>query len=100
MTMTQESTSYTGVLRVLDPNTLWLLDVGKGDLEMIDPDIPSWGGTLTVSAGSALHSKSITATVELGDGSRARAQVGTKVEDAGPGMIKVKVVGLGPWPSQ
>ena len=99
MTTTDQTTAYAGVLRVLDANLGWLLDVGKGELAVTDPDIPAWEGTLTVSEGSALESKSITATVETGDGSRSTAQVGPKVEGAGPGMIKVKVVGLGPWPS-
>ena len=98
MTTTETTTAYSGVLRVLDANLGWLLDVGKGEIALTDPDIPAWAGTLTVSQGSALESKSITATVETGDGSRGMAQVGPKVDGAGPGMIKVKVVGLGPWP--
>ncbi|MFO7548489.1 MAG: hypothetical protein R6X29_06435 [Acidimicrobiia bacterium] len=94
MTTTAPTSTYVGVVRVLDAGLGWLLDVGKGELSVTDPDVPAWSGTLTVSSGSCLEAKSLTTIVELNDGSRGRAQVGPKLDDAGPGMIRVKVVGL------
>jgi hypothetical protein len=98
MTATAATSTYTGVVRVLDARLGWLLDVGKGELVVTDPGVPAWSGTITVSSGSCLEAKSLTTLVELDGGSRGRAQVGPKLDDAGPGMIRVKVVGLGEPP--
>jgi hypothetical protein len=47
-----------------------------------------------VFTGSCLQSKSLTALVELEDGSRSLAQVGTVTGTAGKDLILVKVVGV------
>ena len=87
------SGTYSGKANVLDRNGS-LLDVGRADLTVTDSDVGSWGGTLRVFAGSCLQSKSLTALVELEDGSRALAQVGTVTGTAGKDLVLVKVVGV------
>lgn len=87
------SASYSGKARILDRNGL-LLDVGKADLVVTDPEAGIWSGTLRVFAGSCLQSKSLTALVELEDGSQALAQLGPMTGTAGKDLILLKVVGV------
>jgi hypothetical protein len=87
------SASYSGKARILDRNGS-LLDVGKADLVVTDPEAGIWSGTLRVFTGSCLQSKSLTALVELEDGSEALAQVGPVTGTAGKDLILVKVVGV------
>jgi len=92
-TLCPMSATYSGKARVLDRNGL-LLDVGKADLVVTDPEAGIWSGTLRVFAGSCLQSKSLTALVELDNGSLALAQVGTMTGTAGKDLVLVKVVGV------
>lgn len=87
--------SYTGLARVLDLNGM-LLDVGKGEFAVVDPDARLWQGTIRVFKGSCLAPRSLTCLVELADGRRLRAQVGPMVSDAGNDLVAVKVVGIDP----
>ena len=100
MTVTEPPTtgrSYSGIARVMDLNGM-LLDVGKAGLQVTDEETGQWSGTLRVFDNSCLESKSLTTMLELGDGSRSKAQVGPMVAEAGNDLIDVKVVGLGAVP--
>ena len=92
--MSQES--YSGKARILDRAGM-MLDVGKAVLTEADPG-PGWEGVLKVYKGSCLEAKSLTALVELEDGSRALAQVGPKIDSLPEDLIDVKVVGIDPVP--
>lgn len=76
----------------------WMLDVGKAELAGDDGGTGHWSGTLRVFAGSCLESKSLTALVELEDGTTALAQVGPMVSGPDQDLIAVKVVGIDPAP--
>ena len=74
-----------------------MLDVGKAVLTESDPG-PGWEGVIKVYKGSCLESKSLTALVEMEDGTRALAQVGPKLASLAEDLIDVKVVGIEPRP--
>lgn len=97
MAMTDTSTGYEGRARILDRNGM-LLDVGKGWFSADESEPRSWSGTVRVFAGSCLETKSLTALVELEDGSRTLAQVGPKTAELEGDLIAVKVVGIDPTP--
>ncbi len=88
--------TYSGKARVLDRSGM-MLDIGKAVLTEADPG-PGWNGVIKVYKGSCLEAKSLTALVELQDGSRALAQVGPKVQSLPEDLIDVKVVGIDPTP--
>ena len=74
-----------------------MLDVGKAVLAEADPG-PGWDGVIKVYKGSCLEAKSLTALIELDDGTRALAQVGPKLASLAEDLIDVKVVGIDPTP--
>jgi len=88
---------YQGTLRVMDPNG-FLLDIGASVLQIDDLERRTWEGELTVSRGSCLDRKSLTALVETSDGVRSLAQISPAPgSDRGP-FIKMSVAGLGEAP--
>lgn len=88
---------YQGTLRVMDPNG-FLLDIGTSDLRIDDPARRTWDGELTVSRGSCLDRKSLTAMVETSTGLRSLAQISPAPgSERGP-FIKMNVAGLGQPP--
>lgn len=91
--MTTTQTTYSGKARVLDRNG-FLLDVGRADLSVTDPQVGAWQGTITVFAGSCLQHKSLTALVEMEDGRRALAQLGPTAGRPQDDLVAVKVVGI------
>ena len=81
----------------MDPNG-FLLDIGASVLQINDPERRTWEGELTVSRGSCLDRKSLTALVETSNGVRSLAQV-SPVTGSGDGpFIKMSVAGLGEAP--
>ena len=91
------SDSYQGTLRVMDPNG-FLLDIGASALQINNQERRTWDGELTVSRGSCLDRKSLTALVETSDGVRSLAQISPAPGfERGP-FIKMSVAGLGEAP--
>ena len=88
---------YQGILRVMDPNG-FLLDIGSSALRINDPGRRTWEGELTVSKGSCLDRKSLTALVETSDGVRSLAQISPATGSEGGPFIKMSVAGLGEAP--
>ena len=88
---------YQGTLRVMDPNG-FLLDIGASHLQITDLARRTWEGELTVSRGSCLDRKSLTALVETSHGVRSLAQISPATgTEPGP-FIKMSVAGLGEAP--
>lgn len=88
---------YHGILRVMDPNG-FLLDIGAADLRIIEPERGSWSGELTVSKGSCIDRKSLTALVETADGTRSLAQISPCGQSERGRFITMNVAGLGEAP--
>jgi len=81
----------------MDPNG-YLLDIGAAALQITDLERRTWEGVLTVSRGSCLDRKSLTALVETSHGVRSLAQVSPAIgSERGP-FIKMSVAGLGEAP--
>jgi len=81
----------------MDPNG-FLLDIGASALRITDPERRTWEGDLTVSKGSCLDRKSLTALVETSDGVRSLAQISPATgSERGP-FIQMSVAGLGEAP--
>ncbi len=81
----------------MDPNG-FLLDIGASALQINDPERRTWDGELTVSKGSCLDRKSLTALVETSQGVRSLAQISPATgSERGP-FIKLSVAGLGAAP--
>lgn len=89
--------TYSGKARILDRAGM-LLDVGKAELQVTDPKVGGWAGSVRVFRGSCLAARSLTALIELRDGARALAQVGPKTADLPADLIDVKIVGIDPIP--
>ena len=88
---------YQGILRVMDPNG-FLLDIGASALRIDNLERRTWKGELTVSRGSCLDRKSLTALVETSHGVRSLAQISPATgSERGP-FIKLNVAGLGEAP--
>lgn len=94
MTTVAETVTYQGLIRVLDGTGTWLLDVGGGQLEVTDPELGRWGGTITVSAGSCLRGKALLVTLELADGRRGRATVDPVPVAEEKGLATLKLSGI------
>ena len=81
----------------MDPNG-FLLDIGSSDLRITDLARRTWEGELTVSRGSCLDRKSLTAMVETSNGIRSLAQISPATDiERGP-FIMMNVAGLGEAP--
>lgn len=91
------SDSFTGRARILDPNGL-LVDVGKADLKMMDPESgATWGGTIRLYVNAALSSKTMESLLDLENGNRARALVGPQVGGIVDGeLVDVRVIAMQP----
>jgi hypothetical protein len=89
------SDSYTGRARILDTTGL-LVDVGRADLQRLDPETgANWGGTIRLYVNAALASKTMPAILDLENGQRARALVGPQVGDVVEGeLIDVRVTAM------
>ena len=88
---------YQGTLRVMDPNG-FLLDIGASTLRIADPARRTWDGDLTVSRGSCLDRKSLTAMVETSTGIRSLAQISPATGSERGAFIRMNVTGLGEAP--
>jgi hypothetical protein len=97
MTLEASARTYSGLARFLDRNGL-LIDVGRAEVAVTDPEIGAWGGTIAVFKGSSLEMKLLTGLVETSGGRRALATVGPKQADLANDLIAVKVVGIEPPP--
>lgn len=89
------SDTFSGGVRILDLNGM-LIDVGKADLHVLDPESgSSWGGTIRVFVNASLTSKSVESILVLENGNRTRALVGPRVGDVVDGeLVDIKVVAL------
>ncbi len=76
----------------------FLLDIGTAELRITDPVRRTWNGTLTVSKGSCVDQKSLTALVETTDRTRSLAQISPSTGSDRGRFIKMNVVGLGESP--
>lgn len=88
---------YRGTLRVMDPNG-FLLDIGSSELLIDDHERRTWAGKLTVSKGSCIDRKSLTALVETANGIRALAQISPAADADRGRFIRMRVKGLGQAP--
>ena len=77
----------------MDPNG-FLLDIGAADLRIVEPARRTWNGLVTVSKGSCIDRKSLTALVETGDGTRALAQISPSDKFERGRFITMDVTGL------
>ena len=89
------SDTFSGRARILDLNGM-LIDVGKADLHLVDPETgATWGGTIRLFVNAALATKSVESILVLENGERTRALVGPQVGDLVDGeLVDVKVVAL------
>jgi hypothetical protein len=89
------SDTFSGRARILDLNGM-LIDVGRADLRLLDPDTGStWGGTIRVFVNASLTSKSVESILDLENGNRTRALVGPQVGGVVDGeLVDVRVVAL------
>lgn len=78
---------------MLDPNG-FLLDVGAADLRITDPGRRTWAGVVSVSRGSCIDRKSLTALVETAAGDRSLAQISPSPESERGRFITMNVAGL------
>lgn len=89
------SDSFSGRANILDTNGL-LVDVGKAELERLDPESGrTWGGTIRLYVNAALAAKTMPAILQLDNGRSTRALVGPQVGDVVDGeLIRVRVTAL------
>ena len=77
----------------MDPNG-FLLDIGAADLRIVESSRRTWSGRITVSKGSCIDRKSLTALVETVDGRRSLAQISPSDAFERGRFITMDVTGL------
>ena len=81
----------------MDPNG-FLLDIGAADLRIVESERRTWNGRVTVSKGSCIDRKSLTALVETAHGARSLAQISPTDKFLRGRFITMDVTGLGEPP--
>ena len=89
------SDTFSGRARILDPNGM-LIDVGKANLHLLDPDTgATWGGTIRLFVNASLATKAVESILHLENGNQAHALVGPQIGGLIDGeLVDVKVVAL------
>jgi len=89
--------SFRGPARFFDDSGM-LIDVGRAELTVTDPETGAWGGHLYLFKGAALTSKRIVGLLEVG-GRRARVVSGPGGAPGADDLVAVPIQGLdGPAP--